>query len=113
MAGISLPGFGTNRDFLPCTQLATLAVLCLAIVLIGMPCHVEGADSNNNNDGNLTFADLPEGESYQAAGETDYYEGQFPLPTTWKFIESFLKTISPAPPPYGKLQGSLQFLKFI
>ncbi|XP_072026429.1 prominin-1-A-like isoform X2 [Amphiura filiformis] len=84
--------------------LALTITLYLTVILIGIP-QVQGASQNVNNDGNITWADLPEGEAYSARSEYD--EGAFPLPTTWDLIDGFLKLISPAPPPYELINDAI------
>ena len=79
--------------------LSVTITLLLTLTFIGMN-QVEGASENENNNGNITWADLPDGIPYSA--QEEYDEGPFPLPTTWDMIARFLKLISPAPPPYGK-----------
>eukprot|EP00057_Strongylocentrotus_purpuratus_P009557 XP_011664031.1 PREDICTED: prominin-1-like isoform X2 [Strongylocentrotus purpuratus] len=71
--------------------------LCLAVLIVGLAVH-EAKAVSVNNDGNITFADLPEGDPYSSPESFD--EGSFPLPTTWDFIGNFLSSVSPGEPPY-------------
>lgn len=80
-------------------QILPMIILCLTLILIGVP-ETQGATENTNNNGNISWADLPEGQEYSA--QSEYDEGSFPLPSTWDAIDGFLKMISPAEPPYGK-----------
>ncbi|XP_022091792.1 prominin-1-A-like [Acanthaster planci] len=77
-----------------------LSATVLVLVLFSV-----GQCANSNNNGNLTLDDVPSDHVYLSSGEYD--EGGFPLPTTWGLINSFLRTISPAPPPYDLINGLL------
>jgi prominin 1 len=65
----------------------------------------DGQCANSNNNGNLTLDNVSSDHVYLSSGEYD--EGGFPLPTTWGLIDSFLRTISPASPPYALINGLL------
>ena len=81
-----------------------------AFVILSINVHDVNAASGNvtvNINGNISYAVLPDGLEYSTPATFD--EGSFPLPTTWDFIGSFLKTVSPGTPPYGRSNILISF----
>ena len=87
-----------------CSHLLCLGVLILAINVLNVNATTGNSSVDVNVDGTITYAALPAGEGYSTPATFD--EGSFPLPTTWDFIGSFLKTVSPGSPPYGKCDSN-------
>ncbi|XP_033633013.1 prominin-1-A-like [Asterias rubens] len=86
--------------------MATAVPLSVVAAIIVILCGVDLANAANSNDGgNLTLDTVPNTHTYNADGEYD--EGGFPLPSTWGLVDSFLHTISPAPPPYALVNSVL------
>ncbi|XP_071947554.1 prominin-1-A-like isoform X2 [Antedon mediterranea] len=70
---------------------------CLILLAITLLVFSEVWSTNTNNNGDITWASLPEGKEYS---EEKFDGDRFPLDTTWNSIDGFLKFISPGDPPY-------------
>ncbi|XP_071947549.1 prominin-1-A-like isoform X2 [Antedon mediterranea] len=77
---------------------------CLILLAITLLVFSEVSSTNTNNNGDITWASLPEGQEYS---EEKFDGDRFPLDTTWNSIDGFLKFISPGDPPYEIISDAI------
>ncbi|XP_077992922.1 prominin-1-A-like isoform X2 [Glandiceps talaboti] len=87
----------------------SVIVHILAVVLVIAVTNAQTTQgpqlTNENNDGTITWADLPTPDSTYTTPD-EYDEGPAPLPAVWSMMYGWINTISPGSVPYGKL-GSI------
>ncbi|XP_070536153.1 prominin-1-A-like [Ptychodera flava] len=85
-------------------HLSCTLFLCLVAMIPGSMVRA-GSENYVDGSGNITWKDLPTGEPYYCPDEYD--EGEPPLPTTWKVVNTWIKTISPGEIPYDLINDAI------